>query len=74
MTPPDHSNWPRDEGRYALIPKVTLASLDARLTNVERILLRIESTQAPRWLKVGSWTTIAGSILGIAIKVYLGSK
>ena len=64
-------NYPRDEGRYALVPKVTLTSLDARLTNVERILLRIESTQAPKWLKIGSWTTIAGSVLGVAVKVFL---
>lgn len=67
MTPP------RDLGRYALVPKVTLASLDARLTNVERILLRIESAQTPRWLKVGSWTTIVGSVLGVAVKIILAS-
>jgi hypothetical protein len=64
-------NQPRDEGRYALVPKVTLASLDSRLTNVERILLRIESTQTPRWLKASAWTTIVGSILGVAVKVML---
>jgi len=67
-------NQPRDEGRYALIPKITLASLDARLTNVERILLRIESHQTPKWLKVGSWTTIVGSVLGVALKIWLGAK
>lgn len=65
------TNAPRDEGRYALIPRITLASLDQRLSNVERILLQIQATQTPRWLKVGSWTTIVGSVLGVAVKVFL---
>ena len=64
---------PRDEGRYALVPKVTLASLDQRLGNVERILLQIQATQSPRWLKVGGWTSIVGAALGVAVKVLLGS-
>lgn len=65
---------PRDEGRYVLVPKVTLASLDSRLTNVERILLRIESAQTPRWLKTGSWATIVGSVVGVAVKIILAGK
>lgn len=62
---------PRDEGRYALVPKVTLQSLDSRLSNVERILLQIQATQTPRWLKTGGWATIVGSVIGVAVKVIL---
>lgn len=65
MTPP------RDLGRYEPVERVTLSSLDQRLSNVERLLLQIQANQTPRWLKVGSWTTIVGSILGVAVKVLL---
>jgi len=67
MTPPDRSA--RDPGRYALIPKVTLMSLNDRLSNVERILLQIQSNQTPKWVKAGGWTTIVGSVLAVAVKI-----
>jgi hypothetical protein len=38
---------------------------------VERILLRMEASGTPKWLRAGGWVTIAGSILGIAVKVLL---
>lgn len=52
-------------------PKATMEQLDQRLSNVERILLALQAQQTPKWLRVGGWTTIAGSILGVAVKVLL---
>ncbi len=66
------SNAPRDEGRYALVPKVTLHSLDQRLGNVERILLSMQAQQTPKWVKLGGWTSVVGAALGVAVKVLLG--
>jgi len=67
------NNSVRDEGRYALIPKVTLASLDQRLSNLERILLSMQAQQTPKWVRMGGWTSIVGAALGVAVKVLLGS-
>lgn len=63
--------YPRDLGRYAPAPpKITLSSLDERLSNVERILLRMEASSTPKWLRTGGWVTIVGSVLGIAVKIF----
>lgn len=63
---------PRDLGRYAPAPpRVTLESLDDRVSNIERLLLAMQAQQTPKWLKVGGWTTIVGSVLGVAVKVLL---
>lgn len=64
---------PRDEGRYAAVPRTTLEGLDERLSNVERILIRMEAQGTPKWLKVGGWTTMVGAVLGAALKVLLES-
>jgi hypothetical protein len=65
---------PRHEGRYEVVstPKVTLASLDDRISNVERILLAMHAQQTPKWVKLGGWTSVVGAALGVAVKVLLG--
>ncbi len=64
---------PKSEGRYEVVPKVTLSSLDDRLGNVERILLAMHAQQTPKWVKLGGWTSVVGAALGVAVKVILGS-
>jgi hypothetical protein len=51
----------------------SLVDIDQRLTNVERILLNIQAQMLPKYLRVGGWVSIVGSVLGIACKVILGS-
>lgn len=47
---------------------VTLEALDRRLTHVERLLIEIHATQAPKWLRSTGWLTVIGTLLGGVIK------
>lgn len=48
-----------------------LGAVDQRLATVEQILLRLSNQMTPKYVRVGSWVTIAGSILGACIKVIM---
>lgn len=62
----------KDLGRYAPAPpRVTLESLDERVGNIERLLLAMHAQQTPKWLRTGGWTAVVGSVLGVALKVWL---
>jgi hypothetical protein len=53
-------------------PKVTLETLDERVSNIERLLVQMHGEMTPKWVRVGGWATIVGSVLGAAAKVALG--
>jgi hypothetical protein len=64
---PAPSPKPQPDGHPSLV------DIDQRLTNVERILLDMQAAIIPKKLRIGGWVTIMGSVLGIAIKIILGS-
>lgn len=51
----------------------SLVDIDQRLANVEQVLLHIQAQMLPKYLRVGGWVTIVGSVVGAALKVVLGS-
>lgn len=67
MTDRIPSAKPQPDGHPSLI------DIDQRLANVEQILLHLQAQMLPKWARATCWTTIAGSVLGIAIKVILES-
>lgn len=48
---------------------VTMGQLDARLTNVERILLEIQAQQPPKWLRTSGWTSLIGGALVAIVRM-----
>lgn len=63
---------PKDLGRYAPAPsRVTLDSLDERVSNVERLLISLHAQMTPKWVRTTGWTAIVGSVLGVALKVWM---
>lgn len=49
-------------------PPTTLESLDRRLSHVERLLIEIHATQAPKWLRSTGWLTVIGTLIGGIVK------
>jgi hypothetical protein len=50
----------------------SLVDIDQRLQNVEQLLLALQAQMLPKYLRVGGWVSIVGSIVGVAIKVVIG--
>jgi hypothetical protein len=48
-----------------------LVDIDQRLQNVEQLLLHLQAQMLPKYLRVGGWVSIVGSVLGMAVKVML---
>lgn len=48
-------------------PKFSLEEINARLTNVERLLIRIQAEMTPKWLRMSAW----GALIGAALKELL---
>lgn len=50
---------------------VTLETLDARVGHIEQLLIKMHADMTPKWVRVGGWATLVGSVLGAALKVML---
>lgn len=66
--PPSRDEFPPPPGLPSGVG-VTMEQLDVRLTNVERLLIDIQASQAPKWLRMGGWTSIIGAVLGAAFRM-----
>jgi hypothetical protein len=54
--------------------ELQLGALDQRLATVEQLLLRLSNQMTPKYVRVGSWVTIAGSVLGACLKFMMEGK
>lgn len=45
----------------------SLASIDLRLTNIERVVLGLQAMMTPKWVRYAGWGTFVGACLRVVI-------
>lgn len=48
----------------------TLSSLDQRLQHVEQLLIKLDASMTPKWLRLTGYGTVIGAVLGAVLKAW----
>ena len=51
-------------------PEPTLASLDTRLQRVEQLLIKLDASMTPKWLRLTGYGTFIGAVVGALLKAW----
>jgi hypothetical protein len=51
-------------------PSPTLASLDMRLQRVEQLLIKLDASMTPKWLRLTGYGTFIGAVVGALLKAW----
>jgi hypothetical protein len=48
----------------------TLSSLDSRLQRVEQLLIKLDASMTPKWVRLTGYGTAFGAVLGALLKAW----